>query len=180
MIRVTIQMIPRGDESRARHMGTVEIANDGTGDQAIGNYKVRLSRMDSSTRAWKTGAIRGFNRKTRGPHDLLLLALLSTVGDRNQRVIDALAEEAALIASTPSVAPAVPVCHRCDLPHVTNPHPEAGKPAYLLEVGCPTECLPCLVKSRHEWSLRASRAEKLVRDYQVSGHPVQPSGEKDL
>jgi hypothetical protein len=96
MIRVTIQLIPRGDETKARHMGTVEIANDGTGDQALGNYKVRLSRMDSPTRAWKTGAIRGFNRKTRGPHDLLLLALLSIVGDRNQRIIDALKAEAAL------------------------------------------------------------------------------------
>lgn len=93
MIRVTIQMIPRGDESRARHMGTVEIANDGTGDHTTGNYKVRLSRMDSPTRAWKTGAIRGFNRRTRGPHDLLLLALLSTVGDRNQRIIDVLQAE---------------------------------------------------------------------------------------
>ncbi|AMP15524.1 hypothetical protein CPter291_3287 [Collimonas pratensis] len=87
-------MIPRGDETKARHMGTVEIANDGTGDQALGNYKVRLSRMDSPTRAWKSGAIRAFNRKTRGPHDLLLLALLSTVGDRNQRIIDVLKAEA--------------------------------------------------------------------------------------
>lgn len=93
MIRVTIQMIPRGDESRARHMGTVEIANDGTGDKQSGNYKIRLSRMDSPTRPWKSGAIKNFNRITRGPHDLLLLALLSLVGDRNKRVIDVLKSE---------------------------------------------------------------------------------------
>jgi hypothetical protein len=86
-------MIPRGDESRARHMGTVEIANDGTGTAKLGNYKVRLSRMDSPTRAWKTGAIKGFCRITRGPHDLLLMALLSIVGPRNKRLIDELNEE---------------------------------------------------------------------------------------
>lgn len=93
MIRVTIEMLPRGDESKKRHMGTVDIANDGTGTDGTGNYKVRLSRMDSPTRAWKSGAIKGFNRLTRGPHDLLLLALLSLVGDRNRRILDELKAE---------------------------------------------------------------------------------------
>jgi hypothetical protein len=94
MIRVTIQMIPRGDETKARHLGTVEIANDGTGNAQSGNYKVRLSRMDSATNAWKTGAITGFDRIRRGPHDLLLMALLSIVGPRNRRLIDQLKDDA--------------------------------------------------------------------------------------
>jgi hypothetical protein len=93
MIHVRIEMWPLGDQSKARHMGTIEIANDGTGTREEGNYKVRLSRMDSPTRAWKSLAIKGFNRVTRGPHDLLLLALLSGVGQRNKRLIDQLKEE---------------------------------------------------------------------------------------
>jgi hypothetical protein len=93
MIHVRIEMWPLGDQSEARHMGTIEIANDGTGTREEGNYKVRLSRMDSPTRAWKSLAIKGFNRVTRGPHDLLLLALLSGVGQRNKRLIDQLKEE---------------------------------------------------------------------------------------
>lgn len=94
MIRVTIEMLPRGDESKARHMGTIEIANEGTGTLDLGNYKVRCSKMAKPTQTWKTGAIKGFNRKTRGVHDLLLLALLAVVGPRNKRLIDELKNEA--------------------------------------------------------------------------------------
>jgi hypothetical protein len=97
MIRVTIEMLPLGDVTKARHMGTIEIANDGTGDAKTGNYKVRLSRMDSPKRAWKTGAIRNFSRTLTGPHDLLLCALMSLVGDRNKRVIDQMKEESDVV-----------------------------------------------------------------------------------
>ena len=38
MIRVTIQLIPRGDESKARTLGTMEIVNDATGTPDVGNY----------------------------------------------------------------------------------------------------------------------------------------------
>ncbi|AMP13704.1 Lar family restriction alleviation protein [Collimonas pratensis] len=90
-----------------------------------------------------------------------------------------LAESQQELAGEKLIVPA-PVCHRCGFPHVANPHPEAGKPAFLLKVGCQTECLPCLVSSRHEWSVRASKAEKLVRDYQVEGYSARPRDEKDL
>lgn len=30
-----------------------------------------------------------------------------------------------------------------------NPHPKAGKPEFLLEVGAMHECIPCLVKARN-------------------------------
>jgi hypothetical protein len=99
MIRVTIQMLPGGDESRARHLGTVEIANEGTGTAQMGNYKVRCSKMVKPTQTWKTGAVKGFNRTTRGPHDLLLLALMSVVGPRNRRLIDELKTEAEMLDS---------------------------------------------------------------------------------
>ena len=41
MIRVTIELLPAGDESRKRTLGTMEISNDGTGDQEIGRYLTR-------------------------------------------------------------------------------------------------------------------------------------------
>lgn len=39
MIRVTVQIIPQGDESRARTLATMEIANDGTGTAEEGSYE---------------------------------------------------------------------------------------------------------------------------------------------
>jgi hypothetical protein len=55
-------------------------------------------------------------------------------------------------------------CHKCGNPRVDNPHPDAGKPGRYLEVGCPKECLPCTVLSRHQWYLRAVKAEKELRE----------------
>ena len=40
-----------------------------------------------------------------------------------------------------------------------NPHPLAGKPPHYLEVGTVDVCIPCTVKSRHEWADRAMTAE---------------------
>jgi hypothetical protein len=59
-------------------------------------------------------------------------------------------------------------CHKCGLPLVENPHPEAGKPNHYLEVGCPAECLPCTVLSRHQWAARASRAEMELWELRAS------------
>jgi len=40
-LRVTVELIPRGDESRKRKVAVVDIANDGTGTHEVGNYDVR-------------------------------------------------------------------------------------------------------------------------------------------
>lgn len=42
MYRVTVELIPHGDEQRKRTVATMEIANDLTGDEITGNYKYRL------------------------------------------------------------------------------------------------------------------------------------------
>jgi hypothetical protein len=47
----------------------------------------------------------------------------------------------------------------CGGPFSKNPHADAGKPSRILEVGAVYECIPCLTKSRHEWSKRATAAE---------------------
>lgn len=42
MYRVTVEILPHGDEQRKRTVATMEIANDLTGDEITGNYKYRL------------------------------------------------------------------------------------------------------------------------------------------
>lgn len=85
MIRVTIELVPRGDESKKKHLGTAEIVNDGTGDIATGNYTVRLSKWGQPEQTWKRGSLTGFPRQRLGPWDLLALALVATIGDRVAR-----------------------------------------------------------------------------------------------
>jgi len=83
MLRITVELLPLGDESRARHLGTATIVNDGAGAKDIGNYIVRLSKWGRPNDAWKTGTVKGFRRLSRGPWDLLYLALRDIVGERN-------------------------------------------------------------------------------------------------
>lgn len=82
MIRVTIELVPRGDESKKQHLGTAEIINDGTGNMEVGNYTVRLSKWGKPNQTWKKGALSGFPRQRLGSWDLLALALVATIGDR--------------------------------------------------------------------------------------------------
>lgn len=42
MIRVTVELLPKGDATRARVLGRMEIANDGTGNGEEGNYQATL------------------------------------------------------------------------------------------------------------------------------------------
>jgi hypothetical protein len=99
MLRVTIEMIPKG-VGEPRHLGTIEIANEGvtqTDDlfrqpSDFGTYKVRLSKFGNPKGNWRTGVVKNFNRKNRGPYDLLMRALAGTVGDRNLAALQALKE----------------------------------------------------------------------------------------
>lgn len=52
------------------------------------------------------------------------------------------------------------VCVTCGLPMARNPHPDAGKPARLLEVGAVWVCVPCTVLGRH----KASRGQREALD----------------
>jgi hypothetical protein len=55
--------------------------------------------------------------------------------------------------------------HACGLPMTKNPHDDAGEAGVYLTVGCIYECIPCLVKSRHEWSRRAQAAESEIHQF---------------
>ena len=67
-IRVTMEIIPRGDESRRFVAGVLEIENDGTGDNETGNYKMRLSGpvkdgdVSIMNDYWQVGELRQFRR----------------------------------------------------------------------------------------------------------------------
>jgi hypothetical protein len=76
MLRITIELLPHGDESRKQHLGTIEIANVG-GTQTRGNYRVRLSKRGKPKQLWKEGSVNEFPRKRLGR------ALRATVGGRN-------------------------------------------------------------------------------------------------
>jgi hypothetical protein len=73
----------------------------------------------------------------------------------------------------------VPVCD-CGLQTTKNPHPDAGKPFTLCEVGAVWVCIPCLSKSRHEWCGRALDAENKVteiRQLTTKAKELSESGE---
>jgi hypothetical protein len=93
MMRCTIELLPGGDESRTRTIGVVEIANDGTGNELMGNYTVVLKKTPpfkgALRDAWRRGVMRlghedeeiiiagveGHHRSLRGSYDLLYRAL---------------------------------------------------------------------------------------------------------
>lgn len=89
MLRVTIELLLGGNESRKRHMGTAEISLVETSEDAQeGNYKVMLSKWGRPKQAWKQGSVKGFPRKALGPWDLLFWALTATVGQRSLRYLE--------------------------------------------------------------------------------------------
>lgn len=71
MIRITVELIPRGDVANKQHLGTADIINDGTG-----------TRRGQPTSTWKTGHLTGFPRLKFGAWDLLFMALAATIGKR--------------------------------------------------------------------------------------------------
>jgi hypothetical protein len=72
-------------------------------------------------------------------------------------------------------APAVVTSpHFCGGTMSKNPHPDAGVPEHVCTVGTVYECIPCLVKSRHDWSVRANDFESRLRDLLAAPAVVMP------
>lgn len=62
MIRVTVELVPWGDESMKKTIGVMNIANDGnSGDREIGNYE---ARMEDDRGTEKTVHVMGHKRTT--------------------------------------------------------------------------------------------------------------------
>ena len=81
MLRVTIELVPWGIESRAKVIATGTIANTGTGTPTSGDYRIEL--RDAAGRKWKSGNVTGFPRKRLLAWHLLYRALEKLVGNRN-------------------------------------------------------------------------------------------------
>lgn len=86
MIKITVELCPMGDETRACHLGTAKIWNEGTGDFSKGNYKFWFSRRGKPDSLWKKGRVEGFPRQRLLMWDLLFRCLSSIVGSRNNSV----------------------------------------------------------------------------------------------
>ena len=59
MLRITVELLPYGDESRKRTLGTILAANDGTGDALTGHYNVaELAEPEETFRQAKNRWVR--------------------------------------------------------------------------------------------------------------------------
>lgn len=67
-LRVTVELIPHGDESRKRVVGRLYIENTGTGTREIGNYRYELegqvAEEDGAVDTWRApNKLDGFYRR---------------------------------------------------------------------------------------------------------------------
>jgi hypothetical protein len=70
MLRVTIELLPYGDESQARTLGTLEIANDATGTLDVGNYTGKLF-AEYTGQGGRTGRVLNFSRRKQSAWSLV-------------------------------------------------------------------------------------------------------------
>jgi len=62
-LRVTVELIPRGDESRKCKVAVVDIRNDGTGTHEVGNYDMRAEgNIEGGWDDFYHGKVRGVKR----------------------------------------------------------------------------------------------------------------------
>ena len=81
MIRVTIEMLPKGSEERKYRLGTLIIYNNG-GTATQGVYEaVAYSKRGA---VWKQARVEGFPRKKLLAFDLLYRVLREMCGERNK------------------------------------------------------------------------------------------------
>lgn len=75
MLRITIEMLPKGDDSKAYTVAQGVIANDGTGDLATGNYVYGFSgqakRPGHDPGIRTSGRLEGFSRRRHNAWELL-------------------------------------------------------------------------------------------------------------
>lgn len=88
VLRVTVDLVS-AITGKTTTLGVAEIANDGGRSRETGGergaYTVRLSKWAPKlNQTWKTGRVEDFDRKGRGPWDLLYLALKACVHSRNR------------------------------------------------------------------------------------------------
>lgn len=63
MIRVTIELLPHGKDAGKKVLGVLDIANDGSGTDEIGNYSGELHAEYTKPGDPRRNRVLGFNRK---------------------------------------------------------------------------------------------------------------------
>lgn len=72
MIRVTVELLPRGMTEGRRTLGVGVISNDGSGSASRGNYRATFKQPHGKMRE---GRVESFPRQTLGCWELLARAL---------------------------------------------------------------------------------------------------------
>jgi hypothetical protein len=77
MLRITIEVVPHGDQHRAFKIGVGQIANVSQGDGNICDYKFKFEEdeWEGSSRGPFTGELRQWPRDSYGAWDILRAAL---------------------------------------------------------------------------------------------------------
>lgn len=70
MIRVTVELIPHGMESKKRTIATMEIENDGTGNSEVGNY-FGVLQAEYTAPSGRTGRVKEFHRHNQSVWSLI-------------------------------------------------------------------------------------------------------------
>ena len=86
VLRITIELLPHGDEDQAKLIAQANIVNNGSGTRDIGNYNYVLGEEHGSSN-WKASSIEGFPReRVAGLNvwDLVYRVLHDAVGGRNK------------------------------------------------------------------------------------------------
>jgi len=94
MIRITVEVIPGGDESRKRLHCIAEISNTGkethaTGGQ-YGSYKAKFYQnvLFNPSKVWRRGNAEHIHRKRRGAWDILFCCLYNAgLYERNKSIL---------------------------------------------------------------------------------------------
>lgn len=84
MIRVTVELLKKGNPENVQHLGTAYIRNvGGSAVDLIGDYEATFSKWGNPGQIWKSGIVKGFHRKRLGPWDLLKAALNDALKGRD-------------------------------------------------------------------------------------------------
>ena len=87
MLRYTVSLVPRGDESKAIEIGRAEVWNVGGNASATsGDYGARLRGGFpgwGGKGSWKRGTVTGFPRKRLGAWDLFYRSMAACIADRS-------------------------------------------------------------------------------------------------
>ena len=82
MLRITVEIVPHGDESKKTVFAVAEIALEAVSDDMkVGKYNTKTSHTGKWYRPgkwWKNGVLEGFHRLTRSPWELITYCLATT------------------------------------------------------------------------------------------------------